>query len=68
MATGTIKSFNATKGFGYITLDGGGEDIFCHHSSFDPMSGLTTLQEGQKVQFELSRGPKGLEVKKVRLA
>ncbi len=54
MATGTVKWFNDAKGFGFITQDGGGEDVFCHHTAIQ-MDGFRTLQEGQKVEFEVSR-------------
>jgi CspA family cold shock protein len=65
MATGTVKWFNDAKGFGFITQDGGGEDVFCHHSAIN-MDGFRTLQEGQKVQFEVTKGPKGLQAQNVR--
>src|SRR5687768_785430 len=67
MATGTVKWFNDAKGFGFITQDGGGEDVFCHHTAIN-MDGFRTLQEGQKVQFEVTRGPKGLQAQNVRAA
>jgi CspA family cold shock protein len=65
MATGTVKWFNDAKGFGFITQDGGGEDVFCHHTAIQ-MEGFRTLQEGQKVEFEVTRGPKGLQAQNVR--
>ena len=65
MATGTVKWFNDAKGFGFITQDGGGEDVFCHHSAIN-MDGFRTLVEGQKVEFEVARGPKGLQAQNVR--
>ena len=52
MATGTVKWFNDAKGFGFITPDGGGEDLFAHFSAIN-MQGFKTLKEGQKVSFEL---------------
>jgi CspA family cold shock protein len=52
MATGTVKWFNTTKGFGFIQLDGGGKDAFVHISAVE-RAGLRTLNEGQKVEFEL---------------
>ena len=58
MATGTVKWFNDSKGFGFITPDGGGEDLFAHFSSIN-MQGFKTLQEGQKVSFEVTMGNKG---------
>ncbi|QSQ20626.1 cold-shock protein [Pyxidicoccus parkwayensis] len=65
MATGTVKWFNDAKGFGFIVQDGGGEDVFVHHSAIN-MDGFRTLQEGQKVEFEVGRGPKGLQAQNVR--
>ncbi|MFA5702098.1 MAG: cold-shock protein [Advenella sp.] len=56
--TGTVKWFNDAKGFGFITPDGGGEDLFAHFSSIQ-MNGFKTLKEGQKVSFEIAQGPKG---------
>ena len=60
MATGTVKWFNDSKGFGFITPTEGGEDLFAHHTAIQ-MSGFKTLKEGQKVEFEVKRGPKGLQ-------
>jgi cold shock protein len=65
MATGTVKWFNDAKGFGFITQDGGGEDVFCHHTAIQA-DGFRTLAEGQKVQFDVNRGPKGLQAANVR--
>ena len=65
MATGTVKWFNDAKGFGFITQDGGGEDVFCHHTAIN-MDGFRTLAEGQKVAFEVTRGPKGLQAQSLR--
>lgn len=59
MATGTVKWFNNAKGYGFVTPDLGDQDIFIHFSSIS-MDGYKTLKEGQKVQFELEDGPKGL--------
>jgi CspA family cold shock protein len=67
MAIGTVKWFNDAKGFGFITQDGGGEDLFCHHTAIQT-EGFRSLQEGQKVQFDVARGPKGLQAQNVRLA
>lgn len=64
MATGTVKWFNATKGFGFISPDEGGEDLFVHQSEIQ-MQGYRELVEGQKVQFEVTQGQKGLQASKV---
>ena len=56
--TGTVKWFNASKGFGFITPDGGGEDLFVHHSEIKT-EGYASLDEDQKVQFEIGEGKKG---------
>jgi cold shock protein len=66
MATGTVKWFNDAKGFGFIAQDGG-EDVFCHHTAIN-MDGFRTLAEGQKVEFEVTKGPKGLQAQNVRAA
>jgi len=58
VSTGTVKWFNEKKGFGFITPDGAGDDLFVHHSEIK-MSGYTSLAEGQKVQFEIGQGKKG---------
>ena len=58
MATGTVKWFNDAKGFGFITPDDGGKDLFAHHSSIQ-MDGYKSLKEGQKVSFEVPAGQKG---------
>ena len=58
MASGTVKWFNASKGYGFITPDGGGEDLFVHHSEIKTQ-GYATLDEGQKVEFDVGQGKKG---------
>ncbi|KHF24330.1 MULTISPECIES: cold-shock protein [sulfur-oxidizing symbionts] len=58
MSQGTVKWFNADKGFGFITPDDGGKDLFVHHSEIK-VSGYATLNEGQKVEFEVGEGQKG---------
>ena len=60
MATGTVKWFNDAKGFGFITPEGGGADLFAHFSAIQS-SGFKTLQENQKVEFDVVSGPKGLQ-------
>jgi cold shock protein len=65
MASGTVKWFNDAKGFGFITQEGGGEDVFCHHTAIQS-DGFRTLAEGQKVTFEVVKGPKGLQAQNVR--
>lgn len=58
METGSVKWFNDVKGFGFITPDGGGDDLFVHSSEIRS-SGFKTLQEKQKVTFDVKQGPKG---------
>ncbi len=58
MVTGTVKWFNDAKGFGFISQDNGGADVFVHFSAISG-SGFKSLAEGQKVEFELQDGPKG---------
>ncbi len=65
--TGTVKWFNDAKGFGFITREGGGEDVFVHFSAIQ-MDGFKSLAEGQRVEFELVRGEKGLQARAVRAA
>ena len=65
MPQGTVKWFNATKGFGFITPDEGGEDLFVHHTEIQ-MSGYRDLNEGQRVEFEVTQGKKGPQASTVR--
>ncbi len=65
MAIGNVKWFNATKGFGFITPEGGGEDVFCHQTAIKT-DGYRTLNEGQRVEFDVTRGAKGLQASNVR--
>ena len=58
MSTGTVKWFNATKGFGFICPDEGGDDLFVHHSEIK-MDGYATLDENQKVEYTVGQGKKG---------
>jgi len=66
-STGTVKWFNDAKGFGFITPDDGGEDLFAHFSSIQ-MNGFKTLKEGQKVAFEIIQGPKGKQALNITAA
>ena len=65
MAVGTVKWFNATKGFGFIAPDGGGEDLFVHQSEIQAQ-GYRELLEGQRVEFEVTQGKKGMQASSVR--
>lgn len=65
MATGIVKWFNDSKGFGFITPDGGGKDVFCHQTAIQT-NGFRSLAEGQKVEFDVKQGPKGLQAENVR--
>jgi CspA family cold shock protein len=65
--TGTVKWFNDAKGFGFITPEDGQKDCFVHHSAIQAQ-GFKSLAEGDKVEFEVTRGPKGLQAANVRKA
>jgi cold shock protein len=64
MANGTVKWFNDAKGFGFISQEGG-EDVFVHHTAIS-MDGFRTLKEGERVEFDVVQGPKGLQAANVR--
>ncbi|GAA5023694.1 cold-shock protein [Kitasatospora paranensis] len=64
MATGTVKWFNAEKGFGFIEQEGGGPDVFVHFSAIQT-SGFKSLPEGGRVEFDLTQGPKGPQAERV---
>ena len=65
MSQGTVKWFNAEKGFGFITPDDGSKDVFVHHSAIQT-SGYRSLDENQRVEFEVVQGAKGLQAEQVR--
>lgn len=67
MNQGTVKWFNEQKGFGFITNDNGGDDVFVHFSGI-ASNGFKTLQEGQRVTFEITRGDRGMQATNVALA
>lgn len=67
MAKGTVKWFNDSKGFGFIEQEGGGEDVFVHHTAI-LSDGYRTLKEGQQVEFEISKENKGLRAANVKLS
>ena len=66
MSTGIVKWFKDDKGFGFITPEDGGKDLFAHHSAIQ-MSGYKTLKEGQRVEFEAQQGPKGPQAVNIRV-
>jgi cold shock protein len=65
LGTGTVKWFNDKKGFGFITPEGGGDDLFVHHTNITS-EGFRTLKEGQRVEFEAAQGRKGPEATNVK--
>ena len=65
MATGTVKWFNDAKGFGFITPDGPGEELFAHFSAIQG-GGFKTLKEAQKVSFDVTTGPKGKQASNIQ--
>lgn len=67
MASGTVKWFNDSKGFGFITPENGGDDLFAHFSAIQG-SGFKTLKEGQRVSFDITTGPKGQQASNIRAA
>jgi CspA family cold shock protein len=67
MATGTVKWFNDSKGFGFITPDDGGDDLFAHFSAIVE-AGYKSLKEGQRVSFDLTEGPKGKQASNIQKA
>jgi len=66
MATGTVKWFNNEKGFGFIAVEGGGKDVFCHFSAITG-DGYRSLNEGDEVEFEVEQGAKGPQAKMVKV-
>ncbi len=65
MATGTVKWFNDAKGFGFITPDGGGKDVFAHFSAINTQ-GFKSLAENQRVSFDITAGPKGKQAANIQ--
>lgn len=67
MATGTVKWFNDAKGFGFVTPDDGGPDLFVHFSAIQSQ-GFKSLQENQRISFDVTTGPKGQQASNIRAA
>lgn len=65
MEKGVVKWFNGSKGFGFISREGG-EDVFVHYSAIEGNGGYRSLEEGDEVEFEVTKGPKGLQAESVR--
>ena len=64
-SSGTVKWFNSEKGFGFIAPDEGGADVFAHYTAIDA-TGYRSLEENQRVEFEIAQGPKGLQAENIR--
>jgi len=65
MATGTVKWFNAEKGYGFIAPEDGSQDVFAHYSAIQS-TGYRSLEEGQRVEFDVAQGPKGLQAESIK--
>jgi CspA family cold shock protein len=65
--TGVVKWFDDGKGYGFITPEGGGKDLFAHHSEIKNNGGFRSLQENQRVEFEVTQGQKGLQAANIRV-